>query len=316
MVVVFGSVNADLVARVETLPKEGETQTAAGYAVHAGGKGANQALAARRAGAEVALFGAVGRDGFAELALATLRDTGIDLSGLAVTDHPTGIALIHVDARGRNAITVVPGANADARAAAVADSSLAPTTTVVLQFEVPHAEVASLAARARSRGARVILNVAPPVPLPEALLAAVDVLVVNEHEAAFVARESGLPSDPAGLCSAAADRWKLAAVVTLGADGLVAADAGHRYRVPAAPVDVRDTTAAGDAFVGALAAALDRGATLREALAEGVAAGSHACTGDGAQPSIGRREQWLDRARDVAAASTADPRPASRPLRR
>ncbi len=133
-------------------------------------------------------------------------------------------------------------------------------------------------------------------------------LVANEHEAEFVARECGLPSDPADFCAAAADRWRLAAIVTLGADGLVAADAGHCYRLPAAPVDVRDTTAAGDAFAGALAAALDRGAALREALADGIAAGSHACTGDGAQPSIGRREQWHERARGIAAASTAEPR--------
>jgi len=308
MVLVFGSINADLVARVATLPREGETQTASGHAVHPGGKGANQALAARRAGARVAMVGAVGRDGYADVALRALRDAGVDLSAVAASAEPTGIALIHVDAQGRNTITVVPGANADARSAAVADAALGPATTVVLQLEVPDSETAALAKRAHDRGSRVILNVAPPGPLPVAMFVDVDVLVANEHEAAFVARESGLPSDPAGYCAAAADRWKLAAVVTLGADGLVAADAGHRYRVPASPVDVRDTTAAGDAFVGALAAALDRGAPLPEALAEGVAAGTHACTGDGAQPSIGPRDAWRERARDVAAASTVEER--------
>ncbi|MBK7331916.1 MAG: hypothetical protein IPI87_05830 [Betaproteobacteria bacterium] len=115
MVVVFGSINADLVATVAVLPREGETRTASGYAVHAGGKGANQALAARRAGARVTLVGAVGRDGFAEIALGTLRDAGVDLSGVAISNRPTGVALIHVDAQGRNTITVVPGANAEAR---------------------------------------------------------------------------------------------------------------------------------------------------------------------------------------------------------
>ena len=109
MVVVFGSINADLVATVAVLPREGETRTASGYAVHAGGKGANQALAARRAGARVTLVGAVGRDGFAEIALGTLRDAGVDLSGVAISNQATGIALIHVDAQGRNTITVVPG---------------------------------------------------------------------------------------------------------------------------------------------------------------------------------------------------------------
>ena len=308
MVVVFGSINADLVATVAVLPREGETRMASGYAVHAGGKGANQALAARRAGARVTLVGAVGRDGFAEIALGTLSDAGVDLSGVAISPRPTGIALIHVDAQGRNTITVVPGANADARGAAVADAALGPATTLLLQLEVPATEVIALAARAHDRGSRVILNLAPPAPVPDALLDAVDVLVANEHEAEFVAREYGLPSDPADFCAGAADRWRLAAIVTLGADGVVAADAGHRYRLPAATVDVRDTTAAGDAFAGALAAALDRGAALRDALAEGIASGSHACTGDGAQPSIGRREQWQERARGIAAASTAEPR--------
>lgn len=308
MIVVFGSINADLVANVAELPREGETRTASGYAVHAGGKGANQALASRRAGADVAFAGAVGRDGFAEIALAALRDAGVDLSGVAISRRPTGVALIHVDVQGRNTITVVPGANADARSAAVADAALGPATTLLLQLEVPATEVVALAGRAHDRGSRVILNVAPPAHVPDALLDAVDVLVANEHEAAFVAREYGLPSDPAAFCAAAADRWKLAAIVTLGADGLVAADRTHRYRVPAAPVDVRDTTAAGDAFVGALAAALDRGAPLPAALAEGAAAGSHACTGEGAQPSIGTRGDWRDAARGLAAQALVDVR--------
>lgn len=308
MVVVLGSINADLVARVPHLPREGETQAALGYAVHAGGKGANQALAARRAGADVALFGAVGRDGFAGVALAALRDAGVDLSCVLASGRPTGVALIHVDAQGRNTITVVAGANEDARAEAVADARLGPSTTVVLQLEVPLAEVAALASRAHRRGARAVLNVAPPRPLPDALLASVDVLVANEHEAQAVAKASALPPDPAGFCTAAADRYGFATIVTLGARGLVAADRSHRYLVPAAPADVRDTTAAGDAFVGALAAALDRGAPLREALAEGAAAGSHACTGEGAQPSIGTRGDWRDAARELAGRSRVEAR--------
>jgi ribokinase len=308
MIVVFGSINADLVATVAELPCEGETRTASSYAVHAGGKGANQALAARRAGASVALFGAVGRDGFADVALGTLRDGGVDLSGVAITHRPTGVALIHVDAQGRNTITIVPGANAEADSATVADAALGAATTLLLQLEVPAAEVIALAGRAHDRGSRVILNLAPPLPVPDALLDAVDVLVANEHEAEFVARECGLPSDPVDFCAAAADRWRLAAIVTLGAEGLVAADRAHRYRVAAAPVDVRDTTAAGDAFVGALAAALDRNAALREALAEGAAAGSHACAREGAQPSIGARGDWRDAAHRLAAEALVDGR--------
>ena len=308
MIVVFGSINADLVARVPHLPRAGETQLATGYAVHAGGKGANQALAARRAGADVALAGAVGRDGFAEVALASLRGADVGLDGVAISERPTGVALIHVDAQGRNTITVVAGANADARAAPLDDARFGPATTLLLQLEVPLAEAAALAVRAHGRGSRVVLNVAPPAPLPDALLESVDVLVANEHEAEIVARACSLPADPAGFCAAAADRYGCATVVTLGAEGLVAADRTRRYRLPAAPVDVRDTTAAGDAFVGALAAALDRGAPFGEALAEGAAAGSHACAGDGAQPSIGLRDAWRDAARELAALACVEAR--------
>lgn len=299
MVVVFGSINADLVARVATLPREGETQLASGYAVHPGGKGANQALAARRAGADVALAGAVGRDGFAEVALASLREAGVDLSRVAAVDDPTGLALIHVDDAGRNAITVVAGANASVRASAVGDEILGASSVVVLQLETPLAEVAALAHRANRRGARVVLNVAPPMTLPESLLHDVDVLVANEHEAAVVADAAGLPRDPVAFCTAAADRWKLTAVVTLGAEGLVAADAKHAWQVPSRRVAVVDTTAAGDALVGAFAAALDRGSPMNEALAEGAAAGAHACTGHGAQPSIGPRVAWQQDAREL-----------------
>ncbi len=126
MIVVLGSINADLVARVAHLPREGETQSASDYAVHAGGKGANQALASRRAGADVAFAGAVGRDGFAEIALAALRDAGVDLSGVAISRRPTGVALIHVDAQGRNTITVVPGASATETSGSPAPSSSFP----------------------------------------------------------------------------------------------------------------------------------------------------------------------------------------------
>jgi ribokinase len=293
LIFVLGSINADLVARVAHLPREGETQPASAYAVHAGGKGANQALAARRAGADATMVGAVGRDGFADTALATLREAGVDTSHVATLDVPTGLALIHVDDRGRNTITVVPGANGRVRAAMLDACPLDVSSVVLLQLEVPLAEVVAAVHRARSRGARVVLNVAPPAPLPGDMLDGVDVLVANEHEAAVVADAAGLPRDPAAFCAAAADRWHLLAVVTLGASGVVAADAAYAWHVDAARVAVVDTTAAGDGFVGAFAAALERGAPLVEALAEGAAAGSYACTTQGAQPSLAPRERWV-----------------------
>ena len=303
MIAVAGSINADLVASVAHLPREGETQLARGYDVHPGGKGANQALAARRAGAEVALTGAVGRDGFAEIALASLRDAGVDLARVATVDAPTGVALIHVDARGRNTITVVPGANA-----LLAEADAGDATTLVLQLETPLDTVVAAATTARHRGIRTILNAAPPQALPDALLDALDVLVVNENEAAVVARGASLPEAPDAFCAAAADRWALAAIVTLGPAGVVAADATHRYRVPAGRVEVVDTTAAGDAFVGALAASLDRDAALAEALADGAAAGSCACTRPGAQPSLAPRDRWLALAHELRAAATVESR--------
>ncbi|MEO8487606.1 MAG: ribokinase [Betaproteobacteria bacterium] len=303
MIVVFGSINADLVARVDALPRAGETQLATGYAVHAGGKGANQALAARRAGAQVSLRGAVGRDSFATIALATLRDAGVDVERVETTDDATGLALIHVDPQGRNTITVVAGANRSVRACALEDRDLRNASTLMLQFELPLSEVIAVAQRAHACGARVILNASPSAPLAEALLGAVGVLVVNEHEATVVARAAGLPEGTEAFCGAAADRWNLTAIVTLGAEGVVAADASQVVRVPAAPVAVADTTAAGDAFVGALAAALERRATLVEALADGAAAGSHACGIAGAQPSIAGRDLWSESARTLAAAA-------------
>jgi ribokinase len=286
MVVVFGSVNLDLVARVERLPRAGETLAGASFAALPGGKGANQALAARRAGARALFAGAVGTDAFADTALAGLGTAGVDLSGVRRVGVPTGVALIHVDARGENCITIVPGANALADADAIPDAALGPATILLLQLEVPLAAVIAAAQRARRRGARVLLNAAPAHPLPAELLAALDVLVVNEHEARTISEDLGLPLVAADFAAAFHRRFGCAVVVTLGANGLVAAADGRFHVAPAPGVNVVDTTGAGDAFTGALAAALDRGAGWPRALAEGLAAGSLACTGAGAQAAL------------------------------
>ena len=286
MIVVFGSINTDLVARVDHLPRAGETQSASAYAMYAGGKGANQALAARRAGGDVAMYGATGRDGYATLALAELDASGIALGTVTRTAETTGIALIHVDNAGQNTITIVAGANALARADSVPDAALAPVTTLLLQLEVPMPEIVALAARARARGVRAILNAAPARALPAELLATIDVLIVNEHEALVIAAAEGLPAAPSIFARTASARFGMTVVVTLGASGAIAV-AGHTlHAVPSPAVTVIDTTAAGDAFAGAFAAALDAGAPLPRALARGVAAGALACTREGAQPSL------------------------------
>jgi ribokinase len=286
LIVVFGSINLDLVARVARLPRPGETRAGTSFATSPGGKGANQALAARRAGARVAMFGAVGRDAFAAPALALLDAAGVDLAGVQRADAATGVALIHVDDAGENAITVVPGANARARAADVPDAALAPGTTLVLQLETPHDESLALARRARARGARVVLNPAPAAALPAPWFDAVDVLVANETEAGEIAGPLGLPAAPCEFAAALSERHRLMAVATLGSEGAFAAAEGTGYRLPALEVDARDTVGAGDAFVGVLAAALDRGDAIDAALALATAAGSIACTRPGAQAAL------------------------------
>ena len=182
MIHVFGSLNVDLVVAVAHLPMVGETVLGRSYRVVAGGKGANQALAARRAGAAVRMVGAVGRDGFAETALAELAADGVDLAGVARVAAPTGAAFIGVDEHGQNQIIVASGANLEARATQVAEDSWRRGDTLLLQMEVPLAENEKLAARARKAGLRTILNVAPALPLSQQVLGTLDWLVVNEVE--------------------------------------------------------------------------------------------------------------------------------------
>lgn len=284
MIIVFGSINLDLVARVPRMPQPGETLSGTTFAMYPGGKGANQALAARRAGARVAMHGAVGSDAFAAPALASLAAAGVELHGIARVDAPTGVALIHVDGSGENAITVVAGANGRAAAAQVPVAELSGAVTLLMQLEVPLAEVTALAAAAKA--ARVVLNAAPAQPLPAALLELLDVLIVNEHEAAAIASALGLPVAAEAFAEAMRQRHGCATVVTLGAAGALAATGDGTYRVAAPPTEVVDTTGAGDAFCGALAAALDRGCRWSRALAEAIAAGSLACRSAGAQPAL------------------------------
>ena len=286
MIVVFGSINLDLIVRVMRLPRAGETVAGDHFSAQPGGKGANQALAAHRAGVKTALVGAVGNDAFSAPALAALAKAGVDVSLVRRVSTATGVAMVQVGAGGENSITVVAGANGQASGADVPDSWLNPATIVVLQFETPLATVIEFAARAHAKGARVLLNAAPAHAFSESLLESVDVLVVNEIEADALAAHFGLPGLPEAFVAAVHRRFGITAIMTLGAQGALAAADGQRMRVPAPTVQVRDTTGAGDAFTGALAAALDRRSPWRQALAEGVAAGSLACIGEGAQASL------------------------------
>ena len=286
MIVVFGSINVDLTATVERLPSAGETLHARSFSMSPGGKGANQSLAARRAGASVAMHGAVGRDPFGEPALALLRTGDVDLANVRPVVAPTGIALIHVDANGENAITVIAAANAQATAGQVSDDALGASTIVVMQLETPLAEVEALARRAHASGARVILNGAPAAPLSADLLRHVHVLIVNESEAQTIASALCMATEANAFVAEYRGRFGADAIVSLGSQGLVASSAAAPIAFAAPTVDVVDTVGAGDALVGALAAALDRNAPWIRALKEGLAAGSLACTRAGAQPSL------------------------------
>jgi len=287
MIVVFGSINIDLVTPVERLPGPGETVLGPGYALHPGGKGANQALAARRAGADVVLIGATGRDRFADAALALLTTEGVDLDYVAQVGEPTGAAFIATDREGANQIIVAAGANAALRPDALRQLELASEDILLLQREVPE-DACLEAARAMKRaGGRVILNLAPAEAPSPALLDHLDFLIVNEHEAMILAQALGWPEqDPDAIARRLDHERRIATVATLGGAGVVAWIDGIRHRLPAPDVAVVDTVAAGDSFTGAFAAALAAGKDMAAALRDGLAAGSLACTRRGAQPSI------------------------------
>ncbi|WP_062208096.1 PfkB family carbohydrate kinase [Aureimonas sp. AU12] len=290
MIVVFGSVNVDLVCRVETIPKPGETVLAPGYERMSGGKGANQAVAAARAGAVTHFAGAVGQDAFGEAEAATLEAEGIDVSALARLNEPTGCAFITVAVDGENAITVASGANRLAKAASLSALWSQKPSALVMQMELPFEDTVEAARAARDHAVPVLLNLAPvPVGVSSgslrALFASTDLLIVNEHELAETAAILGIQgSEPASLAAAVATETSLAVLATLGSDGaiLVEADGGiERFTAPSIrPVD---TTGAGDTLCGVLAAGLDAGLGRADAVRRAVAAASLACLSFGAR---------------------------------
>lgn len=269
-VVVLGSLNVDLVAPVRRHPSPGETVLADGMARYAGGKGGNQAVAAAAAGAQVAMVGCVGSDEAGTAYVGRLGERGVDTAGVTTVDGPSGHALITVDDAGENAIVVVPGANGEVtweRVSAVLDD-LAADDVLLMQLEIPFGTVERAARLAAERGARVVLNVAPYADLPPEVLDLADPVVANEHEADLLAASGAAPGSLLVTRGAAGAQW-------------------GEVNLPAAvvdPADVVDTTGAGDAFCGALAAALAEGADREGALRSGLRAGAAAVRHRGAQP--------------------------------
>ena len=282
MIVVFGSINLDLIFPLPHLPAPGQTVLGPSMQIEPGGKGANQAVAAARDGAKVVMVGAIGRDALAEDAVELMRASGVDTTRVARIKGTTGCAAICVDPAGRNLIAVASGANLAARQAQVPDELLGPRTTVLLQGEVDPAETAALIGRARAAGARIVLNLAPAASMPLDALKALDVLVVNEDEAAWLAGNLGVAATTAALHAALG----IDVVQTLGGDGVEAVTAAGVFRQAGRAVAVVDTTGAGDCFTGVLAAALDRGMPLTAALARANAAAGLACTRRGTQGSM------------------------------
>ncbi|MDP8947840.1 MAG: ribokinase [Actinomycetota bacterium] len=289
-VFVLGSINQDFVLKVERRPNPGETVTNAELSTGSGGKGANQAAAAARLGTSVTFLGRVGDDEFGAPLVQALGEKGIDTSLVKqVSGESTGAAFITVTPDGENAITVAPGANrsltpedADAASEAIGDSRV-----LVAQMEIPVETVVRAVEIAVQRGIRALVNLAPTFEVPRQLLEKLDPLVVNEHEAAFLL--GGEVEGVDGALSAASKLLSLgpqSAVVTIGEAGAVFANGESTRHLPAPKVDVVDTTGAGDAFVGALAARLARDASLEEAVAYAVRAGAAAVTKEGAQGAL------------------------------
>lgn len=289
MITVFGSINMDLVATTPRLPKPGETVPGTGFATAAGGKGANQALAARRAGASVRMVGAVGRDEFAAPALDLLDKAGTDLSGVARVDGPTGTALILVGGDGENMIAVVPGANGTLSPgqAAEAVSSSQPGDILMLQLEVPAASVKAALQAAKAQGVRTVLNTAPLIAEAAELAKLADIVIANETEFELLVGREALTSEQREemLLQMHRDTGQIL-IITLGAEGVVAAEGGSLHRTKGLKIEPVDTVGAGDTFCGYLAASLDAGLALGEALRRAAVAGSLACLKAGAQPSI------------------------------
>jgi ribokinase len=289
-VVVIGSLNMDLVTRAPRLPKGGETLIGESFATVSGGKGANQAVAAARLGAQVSMIGCVGNDAYGEALRGALLAEQIDCQAVSTVDGSSGVALIVVDDNSQNTIVIVPGANGALSAEAIDrfDSVIQAADVLICQLEVPDASVGHALKRGRELGKTVILNPAPVShPLPSDWYASIDYLIPNESEASAL---SGLSVDSletaqvAATCLIAMGVGKV--IITLGAQGSLFADGQRFEHFPAPVVKAVDTTAAGDTFVGGFAAALAAGQDEVQAIRFGQVAAALSVTRAGAQPSI------------------------------
>ncbi len=313
-VVVVGSINVDQVVTVDRLPLPGETLIGSSMTLSPGGKGANQAVAAARRGARTVMIGAVGDDGRADDALPYLRSSGVDVCGVDTVPGPTGLAIVSVGGDSENTIVVVPGANGAVSASFIGGhaGALADAAVVVLQGEIP---VDGIAAAVQHAGGRVVFNLAPVIDVPADVVKAADPLVVNEHEGRLLLAAWGASAGASAAGAASDEEARVddesvvaslraqgvsSVVMTRGAAGAIVSDASGTVLVASPRVAAVDSSGAGDAFVGALAAGLAAGASLLEAAQDAVRVGAFSVTGVGTQASYPTLEDELPAAADAA----------------
>lgn len=290
-IVVVGSLNMDMVVRTPHLPNMGETVIGSDFRNYPGGKGANQAVAAARLGAQVKLVGRVGADSFGDILLDTLAQAGVDTTHVVQLENTaSGVAFITVDDGGQNTIVVASGANGSLSPEDVsaAESAFSGASVLLVQLECPLAAVERAIQLAKRHGAQVVLNPAPAQLLDASLLKRVDYLIPNQTELALLAGQDSIQSAIRVLHEHGVGRL----VVTMGSEGALVVDGEFQEQVPTYPVQVVDTTAAGDAFAGAFAVGLTEGLSILQAAVWGNAAGALAVTRSGAQPSLPTRGEF------------------------
>jgi ribokinase len=291
-ILVVGSLNADLVVRAPRFPQPGETISGDDLQVIPGGKGANQAVAAARLGANVSMLGRVGKDNFGDFLLNNLKSNNVDSQLVQRDDASTGTATIIVDANGQNSIVLSAGANGKASPADIESASFFHHKLLLLQLEIPTLTVLSAAQRAKENNVHVILNPAPAKEIPDELIELSDFLIPNETELSLL---TGLDVNDIPSAEKAArallQRGAKHVIVTLGNKGALIADNAQATHVETFKVNVVDTTAAGDAFIGGFATALLQNKSLEEAVRYGCACGALATTKFGAQPSLPTKEE-------------------------
>ncbi len=295
MIITFGSINLDITFPLDHIPQAGETVLGKTFLMSSGGKGANQALAASRAGTNTTMVGQVGKDGFADEALKLLRADQVNLDHIVISDLPTGCASIWVDRGGENSIAVASGANLSVLETQVPDALLTGTNWLLIQMETPAEENWKLIRRAKKAGSHIILNAAPASFVPLDILNLIDILIVNEGEARIISGHLDMNEENiTRLPRRFSEKFGLQCILTMGGAGSLYFGPEGGWSTPALPIAAVDTTAAGDTFVGFFGACISQGKTIEESLRLASVAAGQCCLTSGSQTSIPTIELVLE----------------------